>query len=133
MSKHYASVAQRAGYRCEYFYAPEAIFNLPFEVEHILPTARGGVDDPSNLALSCRSCNLYKSDRQFAPDELTASVVRLFNPRQDHWDEHFLAVPNDDMIQGLSQIGRATVICLRFNRESQREARRSWMRLGLFP
>jgi len=41
MNRHYAGVAERAGHRCEYCHAPEAIFNLPFEVEHI------GVRKPS--------------------------------------------------------------------------------------
>ena len=42
-------VAERAGHRCEYCHAREAIFNLPFEVEQIVPTSRGGPDDESNL------------------------------------------------------------------------------------
>ena len=36
MSPRYALVAARAKHRCEYCHAPEAIFNFPFEVEHIL-------------------------------------------------------------------------------------------------
>jgi len=58
MNKHYAEVAHRAGHRCDYCRAPEFIFNLPFEVEHIVPTSREGRDDESNLALACRACNL---------------------------------------------------------------------------
>ena len=49
MNPRYAAVAERAGHRCEYCHAPESIFNFPFEVEHIVPTAHGGVDDESNL------------------------------------------------------------------------------------
>jgi hypothetical protein len=52
MNPHYSRAAERAGHRCEYCQAPEAIFNFPFEVEHILPPGRGGTDDESNLALS---------------------------------------------------------------------------------
>jgi HNH endonuclease len=48
----YPLVAERAVYRCEYCHAPEIIFNFPFEVEHILPQARGGSDDLNNLALA---------------------------------------------------------------------------------
>jgi 5-methylcytosine-specific restriction endonuclease McrA len=61
MNRHYAPVAERSGHRREYCHAPEAIFNLPFEVEHIVPTSRDGADDESNLALACRACSLYKS------------------------------------------------------------------------
>jgi hypothetical protein len=44
MNPHYRVVAQRAGHRCEYCRAPEAVFNFPFEVEHICeskPAAKG--------------------------------------------------------------------------------------------
>jgi hypothetical protein len=133
MSGHYAGVAERAGHRCEYGHAPEAIFNLPFEVEHIVPTSRGGLDDESNLALACRACNLYKSDQQSGVDETTREVVCLFDPRRDRWDEHFRVEPEDDAIQALTPVGRVTVACLQMNRDIQREARRSWMRLRLYP
>ena len=64
MNTYYAGVAERAGHRCEYCHAPEAIFNLPFEVEHIVPTSRDGPDDESNQALACRACNQAASHRQ---------------------------------------------------------------------
>ena len=34
MNKHYAGVAERAGHRCEFGHAPEAVFNLPFTRSH---------------------------------------------------------------------------------------------------
>jgi hypothetical protein len=133
MNKHYAGMAERAGHRCEYCRAPEVIFNLPFEVEHIIPTSQGGPDDESNLALACRACNLFKSDQQTGLDETSGSVVRLFHPRDDRWDEHLRVEVGDGTIVGLTPVGRVTIACLRMNREIQREARRSWMRLALYP
>lgn len=62
MNPQYRRVAQRAAHKCEYCGAPEAIFNFPFEVEHIIPQSQGGVDDETNLALSCRACNIHKSN-----------------------------------------------------------------------
>ncbi len=62
MNPSYPLVAARARHACEYCRAPEIVFNLPFEVEHITPQSRGGKTTEDNLALSCRSCNLYKSD-----------------------------------------------------------------------
>src|SRR5207248_121166 len=88
MSPHYASVAQRAGHRCEYCRAPEAIFNSPFEVEHVVPTSRSGVDDLSNLALACRSCNVHKAAHLTGEDEATRSAAALFHPRRDQWARH---------------------------------------------
>jgi hypothetical protein len=54
MNPHYPLVARRADHRCEYCRAPEAVFNFPFEVEHVVPSSRGGADDESNLCLACR-------------------------------------------------------------------------------
>ncbi len=48
MNAHYAAVAERAAHRCEYCRAPEVIFNFPFEVEHVVPPGRGGMDQESN-------------------------------------------------------------------------------------
>ena len=39
MNPRYGSVAVQAGHQCEYCHAPEAIFNFPFEVEHIIPSS----------------------------------------------------------------------------------------------
>jgi hypothetical protein len=133
MSRHYEQVARRARHRCEYCRAPEAIFNLQFEVEHIVPTSRGGLDEESNLALSCRSCNLFKSDEQAALDEATGEVASLFHPRQDRWDEHFRFDAEEGDIVGLTSVGRATVASLRMNRHLARAARKAWVQLDLYP
>ncbi len=34
--------------------------NTPFEIEHLIPKARGGTDRVSNLALACHACNTAK-------------------------------------------------------------------------
>ena len=85
----YPQVAARARRRCEYCRAPESIFNLEFEVEHVLTRAHGGSDELSNLALACRSCNLRKGTTHRARDPLTGELVPLFNPRADDWGSHF--------------------------------------------
>ncbi|MCI0694667.1 HNH endonuclease [candidate division KSB1 bacterium] len=83
MNSNYPLVAERAGHRCEYCHAPEAVFNMPFEVEHIIPLAKDGLDEESNWALACRSCNLNKSDHIDGIDPVTQQRVRLFHPRND--------------------------------------------------
>ncbi len=89
MNPKYVLVASRARHICEYCHAPEAVFNLPFEVEHIVPLSQRGERSEKNLALSCRSCNLYKSVLVSAFDEISEQKVRFFNPRKDVWSEHF--------------------------------------------
>src|SRR5690348_13721743 len=99
MNPHYATVARHARHRCEYCQAPEAVFNFPFEVEHIQPTSRGGADKESNLCLSCRACNLRKSGRLAWHDGMTGEEASLFHPREQRWEEHFQVDPESGEIQ----------------------------------
>jgi len=132
MNPFYATVAERAGHRCEYCCAPEVVFNFPFEVEHIIPPGTGGDDDFANLALACRSCNVFKAAVVLITDDLTDADVRLFHPRQDQWLEHF-RLDDDGQIEPLSTTGRVKVRQLRLNMRSQIAARRQWAKLGLYP
>ena len=131
MNPHYPLVAARARHVCEYCRAPEVVFNLPFEVEHVTPQARGGESTADNLALACRSCNLYKSAHVRSVDELTQREVSLFHPRRDVWQEHFSLSESTGEIEGLTGVGRATVSRLRVNSAAQVAARRQWLLLGL--
>ena len=133
MNPHHAAVALRAGRRCDYCHAPEVVFNFPFEVEHVVPVSRGGLDVEANWALACRSCNLRKAAHVTGIDPESQAEVRLFHPRQDRWTEHFRVDSESGNVEGITVIGRAAVVRLQMNSESQAAARRQWMRLGLFP
>jgi len=91
---------------------------MAFEVEHIEP---GGPDAESNLALACRSCNLYKSDRTSGIDLATGETVRLFNPRLARWEDHF-AIDPDEFIRGISAMGSITIEQLKMNSPQQIQA-----------
>ncbi len=132
MNPRYPKVAARARHRCEYCRAPEAAFNLAFEVEHVIPLSRGGADTPDNLALACRSCNLYKAAKFTCLDPATGREVALFHPRRDVHAEHFEVDPDLSFV-GRTDIGRATLECLAMNSDRQIRVRRAWRRLGLFP
>jgi ATP adenylyltransferase len=54
-------VLKRARFRCELCGVPADVRAL--EVDHILPRAKGGTDDPDNLQALCYSCNATKRDR----------------------------------------------------------------------
>ena len=133
MNPHYPLVARPAGHRCEYCHAPEAIFNFPFEVEHIVPPGQRGQDNESNWALSCRACNLRKSNHLTGLDETTHNEEPLFHPRRDYWEHHFLIHPESCVIEGKTPTGRATVARLQMNTSLHLQARKVWMQLGLFP
>ena len=45
-------------------------------VDHIIPVAKGGTDDPENLVAACRRCNFSKQDKM--PDEFMMRRAGLF-------------------------------------------------------
>ncbi len=133
MTPAYDLVSQRAGFRCEYCHAPATLFNFHLEVEHIIPSSRGGDDSPENLALACRACNVYKGDATEGADPDTGTAVELFHPRQHRWADHFRFDADLAELFGTTATGRATAARLRFNHPKHVRARRAWMRLDLFP
>ena len=52
-------ILKRDGFRCTYCGADSAAAKL--HVDHVVPVAGGGTDDPVNLVTACDSCNLGKS------------------------------------------------------------------------
>jgi hypothetical protein len=133
VNRRYPLTASRAHHRCEYCRAPEAAFNFPFEVEHVVPHFKKGPDVESNWALACRSCNLRKDIKVTAEDPISNECVPLFDPREDIWDEHFLFEILTAVIRGVTPIGRATADCLDLNSADQIDARKLWFEMGLYP
>lgn len=132
MNPNYPLVAQRAAHQCEYCHAPEIIFNIAFEVEHIIPLSKNGSNDLQNLALACRICNLRKLDFLDGFDPVTQERVRLFHPRRDRWEDHFLIQRiSHFQVEGNTAIGRVTIERLNMNSPLQTRARESWISLGL--
>ena len=129
----YHLVADRAAHRCEYCLAPEMSSNVQFEVEHIRPRHLGGSDDESNLALACRACNASKYTAISGRDPATGLLTRLFHPRTDDWDDHFVIDEQFGEGLGLTDVGRATVARLSMNDTQQRLARRFWIVTLRFP
>jgi hypothetical protein len=92
-----------------------------------------GLDEETNLALACGSCNSFKATRTMALDPLTGKAVPLFNPRACRWEEHFEWDAAGDMVLGQTACGRATVLCLRMNRPSLQNLRRALAAIGEHP
>ena len=109
-------VAQRAGFCCEYCLSQEAYSTERFSVEHIIPRAAGGTDNPENLAMSCQGCNNRKAIAVECLDPLTLLWVPLYGPRRHRWDEHFAWIEESVFVVGLTPTGRATVDRLQLNR-----------------
>lgn len=126
-------VKSRARYTCEYCLAIAAYAFHPFPIDHIVPLAKGGKDEPENLAYACQFCNIRKYDKIQDIDPLTGRVNRLFNPRLDSWSDHFVWSKNDTVIVGISPIGRATVASLDMNRTEAINLRRALRDFGVHP
>lgn len=71
-------VTERARSRCEYCRAPQVVTGVTFHVEHIVPQTRGGLNESSNYALCCVTCNGHKSDHVTGFDKQTGEQFRLF-------------------------------------------------------
>jgi hypothetical protein len=125
-----ASVAQ---YRCEYCQTAQDISGAQMHIEHIIPLSRGGNTDASNLCLACAWCNSYKWAHTHGFDPETRTEVLLFNPRTQHWYDHFRWSEDGTYIIGLTAIGRVTVEILKMNNAYIVPARRYWVEAGWHP
>ncbi len=128
-----ARVRETARYRCGYCLITEAIVGMPMEIEHIIPTARGGETVEDNLWLACSFCNKSKSQRVAAADPVTGQVVSLFDPRRQSWPDHFARTADGSQVIGLTAVGRATGRALNLNRPTLRAARHVWTAAGWHP
>lgn len=126
-------VAEQARHRCGYCLSQVKITGFPMEVDHLFPRSLGGLTVEDNLWLACSLCNNHKGNRIAAEDPETATIVRLFNPRFQSWDKHFIWSDTGTRIVGKTAVGRATVKALQLNRPSLVEARTIWVGAGWHP
>ena len=124
-------VRNRANERCEYCHFPEAFSELPFQIGHIVARKHGGTSTHENLALACSWCNRFKGPNLSGIDPETQCVVRLFDPRHQVWDEHFSW--QGALVSGKTDVGRATVHTLNFNRGDTVAVRALLMAEGVYP
>jgi hypothetical protein len=125
-------VIARAQRRCEYCYAP-LFATLGMEVDHIIPTSKGGFTELDNLCLSCDYCNGHKLAAIQGIDPVSGEHIPLFNPRIHQWAEHLSWVDGGQRIVGLTATGRATVERLKMNLEEVLEARMYWIEARWYP
>lgn len=123
----------QARYRCGYCLTQEKVIGMRMEIDHIIPEAQAGETVEDNLWLACSLCNAYKGEQTSALDPISNAIVPLFNPRIQHWHDHFGWNQIGDEIVGLTATGRATVVALHLNRELLVEARRGWVNAGWHP
>lgn len=117
-SRQKQAVRLRAGNCCEYCRLAQSSSFARFHVDHIIAIRHDGTDSDDNLCLACPACNAYKGDNVAALDPLSGDASKLYNPRRQHWDEHF-QLNSDATLIGLTPEGRVTVYLLRLNDEER--------------
>ncbi len=126
-------VIERAQERCEYCQCRSDHATETFAIEHVIPVSRGGNDDVANLALACSGCNSRKYNKLEAVDPANGELVPLFNPRLQHWEEHFGWSKDYTQVIGLTATGRATTAALQMNRQNVINIRRGMFMIGVHP
>ncbi len=127
-------VRERAGQRCGYCLSPQSLVMARLEIEHIIPLAKGGGDDETNLWLACPICNGHKSDKTEATDPETGRLAPLFHPGAQIWAEHFEWAADGVRIVGKTAVGRATVEALHLSDDADALIVRGyWVLAGWHP
>ena len=117
--------------RCEYCLIHEQDAGFPHQIDHIVSRKHGGLSTLENLAFACVLCNRYKGADVASIDSQTGELVRLFNPRQDRWVDHFRL--DGATIVPLSAIGGVTASLLRLNGTERMAERLLLQELGTYP
>jgi hypothetical protein len=125
-------VRERAAGCCEYCRVSQSSHLARFHVDHVVAIKHGGTDTDNNLCLSCAKCNGYKGSNVAALDPLTRAATKLYDPRQQKWDEHFNINP-DATLSGLTPEGRTTIFVLRMNDEERVVQRLGDLMVGDYP
>lgn len=137
MSRSYISVelrrlvAARADFLCEYCLLAEEDAFFGCQVDHAISEKHGGATEEGNLVYACTFCNRAKGSDIGSIVWGNGAFVRFFNPRVDHWADHFELVGGE--IKGLTDIGVVTARILGFNLPERIRERRGLQALGLYP
>jgi hypothetical protein len=123
-------VRERAARRCEYCHKPEVDGAYAHQVEHIIAQKHDGATTLDNVAWACFQCNGNKGSDIASYDKETTELTRLYNPRIDSWDEHFML--DDLWVVGKTAIGRVTVRILQMNHPNRVETRAYLIEAGLW-
>ena len=89
------------------------------------------MDDIGNLAFACVLCNRHKETDIASIFLPTGELVRLFNPRQDRWSDHFRI--DGARILPLTKLGEATARILGFNFSERILERQALLFSGRYP
>lgn len=124
-------VQSRAHSVCEYCLIHEDDTYLGCQVDHIIAEKHGGETDADNLSYACTLCNRAKGTDIGSIAKSTGTFIRFYNPRQDHWADHFYF--DGVVIEPRTPIGEATVRILGFNVRERLIERQMLQNIGRYP
>jgi len=124
-------VIERAGNRCEYCRMPREFDSAPFQIDHVRARKHHGATTADNLAWACLPCNNHKAPNLAGIDPQTGNLARLFNPRDDRWEDHFAWV--GPRLVGKTAIARATIDVLAIDLLDRVALRHELLVEGVFP
>jgi hypothetical protein len=125
------AVESRASGLCEYCLIHESDTFFGCQVDHVISEKHGGPTKPENLAYACTVCNRAKGTDIGSLAASTGQFTRFFNPRSDHWADHFQL--NGVVIEPRTPIGEATVKILGFNEMERILEREALRHIGRYP
>lgn len=64
-------------------------------IDHIKPKKHGGSDDPDNLAVACRACNLYKGSTDCNSIAEARKIVQQKKEQSKKWFEKYVLKISD--------------------------------------
>ena len=123
------TIADRANHLCEYCLIAESDTFYGCQVDHIISLKHGGSSELDNLAYACASCNRAKGS-DVGSISTSGEFTRFFNPRRDHWAEHFRL--EGATIQPLTLIGEVTTHIFGFNDSVRLHEREEMLRFGKY-
>lgn len=106
-------VAARANTLCEYCLIHENDTAFGCAIDHIISLKHGGTSELDNLAYACVFCNRFKGSDIGSLVWETQELTRFYNPRRDHWADHFQL--QETILHPLTGIGDVTARILGFN------------------
>lgn len=107
-------VENRANHQCEYCLTPSLFYPFSFHIDHIISEKQDGETESENLTYCCPNCNFHKGTDISAYLRDVKTIVDLFNPRQNTWNQHFKLIAGGT-IKPLTNTGKGTIRLLKLN------------------
>jgi 5-methylcytosine-specific restriction endonuclease McrA len=126
-------VIERAANCCEYCRIHQNDQFFAFAIDHIIAEKHGGSSTSKNLCLACPDCNTFKgSDIASVDWDDKETIVPLFNPRKDNWNNHF-SLNFSGKIEARTGQGRVTIFLLQLNAIDRVQDRKLLIDANLYP